>query len=247
MEDVLQESYWDSDSETYDQSAEHHPTSLAERAAWLAAMERLLPPAPAKILDCGAGTGFLTLLAAELGHHVTAVDSSKGMLEQLRAKADRAGLAVHAVKGEVSDPAAVAPGPFDVVMQRSVIWLLVDPVGTVRRWREIAPGGRLLLFEQVRGHLDPLEVRRKQLRDLVHRLKRLPPEHHAPFDADLVRTLPLVHSCHPSQLIALVEEAGWPRRRLIRLVDVEWASMVGTRIPNRLLGTVPRFVVVAGS
>jgi tRNA1(Val) A37 N6-methylase TrmN6 len=57
-------SYWDTDSATYDQTRGHRPTSSAEMAAWSTAMVRLLPPAPARVLDCGAGTGFLSLMAA---------------------------------------------------------------------------------------------------------------------------------------------------------------------------------------
>src|SRR5215203_1968498 len=110
--------FWDVDAATYDLSPSHRPRSSAEQAAWAATLARLLPPAPARVLDVGAGTGFLSLLAAGLGHHVTAHDLSAGMLAKLADKAKAAGLTV-----EISEGAAEAPpeGPFDAVIERHVL------------------------------------------------------------------------------------------------------------------------------
>lgn len=46
----------------------------------------LLPPAPAKLLEVGCGTGRLTLPLADCGFSITAIDRSGPMLEQLQAK-----------------------------------------------------------------------------------------------------------------------------------------------------------------
>jgi 2-polyprenyl-3-methyl-5-hydroxy-6-metoxy-1,4-benzoquinol methylase len=72
--------WWDEDAATYDHSSTHRPRSPAQSAAWTVALARLLPHPPARVLDCGAGTGFLSLTAARLGHEVTAVDISGQML-----------------------------------------------------------------------------------------------------------------------------------------------------------------------
>jgi protein-L-isoaspartate O-methyltransferase len=48
------------------------------------ALRPLLPPPPADILDVGTGTGFLALLLAELGHRVSGIDLSEGMLVRVR-------------------------------------------------------------------------------------------------------------------------------------------------------------------
>ena len=92
--------FWDDDAATYDDAPAHRPTSAAVQAAWTAALEALLPPAPARVLDCGAGTGFLSLIAARLGHRVTALDLSPQML---------AGLSASAFFGIVATLAAQAP------------------------------------------------------------------------------------------------------------------------------------------
>ncbi|MDQ3886342.1 MAG: methyltransferase domain-containing protein, partial [Actinomycetota bacterium] len=84
--------FWDADAASYDRSASHHPSTALERAAWAGTLARLMPAPPARILDVGAGTGFLSLIAARLGHRVTAVDLSAEMLNRLQVKAAAEGL-----------------------------------------------------------------------------------------------------------------------------------------------------------
>ena len=110
--------YWNADSAVYDDVPHHHPTAPAERAAWTAALAGLLPPAPSRVLDCGAGTGFLSIAVAQLGHRVTALDLSPGMLSRLRAKAEASGVEVEVVEGGAEQP---PPGEFDVVIERHLL------------------------------------------------------------------------------------------------------------------------------
>ena len=60
----------------------------------------------------------MSLLAAELGHGVTALDLSPGMLAEARRKADRLGLDIETVVGPAQEP---PPGPFDVVLERHLL------------------------------------------------------------------------------------------------------------------------------
>jgi cyclopropane fatty-acyl-phospholipid synthase-like methyltransferase len=85
--------YWDVDAQTYDHSPSHVTATAAERAAWTAALSRHLAPG-AKVLDAGAGTGFMSLLAARIGAQVTALDLSTGMLGRLEATASARGVSV---------------------------------------------------------------------------------------------------------------------------------------------------------
>ena len=105
--------YWDDDAPTYDLSLEHVAHTAAQRAAWAAVLRRHLPPPPARGIDIGAGTGFLSLILAKLGYLVTAVDFSPRMLEVVSAKAGRAGVEVEVVEALAETP---PPGPFDAVV-----------------------------------------------------------------------------------------------------------------------------------
>ncbi|MHB1774529.1 MAG: class I SAM-dependent methyltransferase [Acidimicrobiales bacterium] len=238
--------YWDDDAATYDDTPRHHPRDPAVVAAWTAALEQLLPPPPARVLDCGAGTGFLSLIVARLGHRVTALDLSAGMLGRLRAAAGRQDLAITVVEQPGDQPPA---GPFDAVVERHLLWTLPDPGRALAAWRRSAPDGRLVLVESLwGGSADPVERLRSLARQLSDRVRRAPPEHHADYPEALRRALPLGAGTPPSQVVAMVAAAGWPAPRLQRLRDVEWAeaSAAGARPLDRVLGTTPRYAVRAG-
>jgi SAM-dependent methyltransferase len=235
--------YWDADAATYDDSPDHGAASPAERAAWNAALVRLLPAPPSQVLDAGAGTGFLSLACARLGHRVTALDLSSGMLDRLRAAAERDDLAVEAVEAAAESP---PPGPFDAVVERHLLWTLPDPGAALAAWRAAAPAGRLVLFEGLWGRADPVEHLLEQTREGVRRLRREPDHHHDRYDPAVVEALPLAGGTHPDRLVELVEAAGWGPVRLERLRDIEWARLLRQPPAARLLGVTPRFAVVAG-
>ncbi|MDA8309314.1 MAG: class I SAM-dependent methyltransferase [Actinomycetota bacterium] len=234
--------YWDEDAATYDDARQHRPTDPAVVAAWTAAVESALAPGPSRVLDCGAGTGFLSLVAARLGHEVTALDLSCAMLERLSARAAAEGLEVRTLEGAATDPPA---GPFDAVMERHLLWTLPDPVAALCAWREAAPDGRLVLVESLWGGTDPVEQLRATARRVLDRLRHAPPEHHAQYPAAMKDSLPLSAGTHPAALAALAAAAGWRSPSLRRLRDVEWAERLASPLPERLLGSAPRFVLTA--
>jgi len=232
--------FWDEDASTYDRSPGHRPSDAWVLRAWEASLNSLLPPPPADVLDVGAGTGFLTLLAARAGHRVTALDLSPSMLEQLdRSAADR-GLPVTTVTGPAD---AIPPGNFDVVMERHLLWTLPDPASTLSAWR--ARCGRLVVVESVWGDTSPVEQLRARLRRRLRRLRRIPPDHHGEYPAALRSSLPFGSGTPPSAVLDLVTSTGWRDPRLIWLREVSTAERRSLPFPERLLGTAPRFAVTA--
>jgi SAM-dependent methyltransferase len=235
--------YWNEDAATYDHDPGHHPISALENAAWGGTLESLLPPAPSRILDVGAGTGFLTLMASELGHDVTAVDLSPGMLGRLKAKAAGARLPVTVVE---ADAVAVPAGPFDVVMSRHLLWTLPDPLAALRAWLGAAPQGRLVLVDSHGdGGTDPTQLLLRWGRRELARVRRTPASHHAPYSPEILAALPLGNGTSPERILELVAEAGWGAPRLRQLTDVDWAARRSMPWPERLLGAVPHFAVLA--
>jgi SAM-dependent methyltransferase len=232
--------FWDDDAATYDNSPGHRPVSAAVQAAWTATLEALLPPAPARVLDCGAGTGFLSLIAARLGHRVTALDLSPEMLARLGAAAHAEGLEIAAVVA----PAHEVPEGFDVVMERHLLWTLPDPGRALAAWRSAAPEGRLVAIESLWGDADPIEALRGRAWKWVQRRRGTAPDHHGPYPTAVRAALPLGQGTHPRAVAELVAEAGWRNPRLVRLRDVDWATTLELRLPERVLGVTPRFAVV---
>jgi SAM-dependent methyltransferase len=116
----------------------------------------LLPPPPADAIDVGTGTGFLALLLADLGHRVTGLDLSEGMLadgQAIAAARATAGTATYPPTfrvGDAMDP-PLPPESLDVVANRNVIWTLLDPMRAFRSWWNLLrPGGKILAIHGVR-------------------------------------------------------------------------------------------------
>jgi SAM-dependent methyltransferase len=236
--------FWDEDAAGYDNSPGHHPRRPHERAAWSAALRRLLPDPPARVLDAGAGTGFLSLLLAAQGYQVTAMDLSAGMLEMLRAKAARQGLNVQIVQADAASP---PDGPFDAVVERHLLWTLPDPGAALAAWRQAVPTGRLVLIEGTWGKTTGIPAVQAEARRLVSRIRGAAPDHHGHYTDRVVSALPHVNGISPAEMVSLVQASPWGQPRLERLRDVEWATLEGRSLLDQILGTNPRWAVTAGS
>ena len=236
--------FWDEDAAVYDDSPEHHPRRPHERAAWGATLRRLLPDPPARVLDAGAGTGFLSLLLAAQGYQVTAMDLSAGMLERLRAKATRQGLDVETVRADAASP---PDGPFDAVVERHLLWTLPDPAAALAAWRQAVPTGRLVLVEGTWGKTTGIPAVQAEARRLARRFRGAESGHHGHYTDRVVSALPHANGITPAEMVSLVEASPWGRARLERLRDVEWATLEGRSLLDQLLGTNPRWAVTAGS
>jgi SAM-dependent methyltransferase len=240
--DVLRRTstYWNTDARTYDRSHAHAPESHVARVAWATALGGLLPPAPARVLDVGAGTGFLSLAAARMGHEVTALDLAPAMLEMLHRKADDAGLAVELVEG---DAQAVTVGGFDAVMCRHVMWTLPDPVRALASWRRAAR--RLVIVDSLWGRADPLQRVRAAAGSMMERVTRAADGHHAPYPSEIKDSLPFGEGITPGELIELAEGAGWRSLGIHRLRDVEWAMSMELPRTEAPLGVRPIYAITA--
>jgi SAM-dependent methyltransferase len=231
--------YWDVDARTYDRWSEHGAWSPGERAAWAGALAQLLPPPGARVLDVGAGTGFLSLAAARLGYEVTALDISPGMLSRLEHAAHEENLAIEIVCAPAHKP---PDGPFDAVIGRLLLWTLPDPAEALAAWRQVTRGP-LVAFEALRGR-DYVEGLRRRARRALWRTRRLPPEHHR-TSPEIRAALPRVGDVSPSGFVSLIEAAGWRWPELVRLRDVEWARLLALPPLDRLAGVTPEYAIRA--
>lgn len=237
--------FWDDDAAGYDTSPSHYPRRPQEVAAWSATLRHLLPAPPARVLDAGAGTGFVSLLLAGQGYQVTAVDLSAAMLDILTAKAASRRLQVQTVHADAASPPSGET--FDAVVERHLLWTLPHPAEALAAWRAAAPGGRLTLIEGSWGRPGRMEALRATARQLAERARGAAPAHHARYTPRLLRNLPHGTGIRPADAVALVEASPWGPARLERLRDIEWASLEGRGRLDHLLGTHPHWAVTAGS
>lgn len=156
---------WDRRAESFDDEPDHGLRDPKVRRAWAERLRDWLPGPPADILDLGCGTGSLSLLASERGHHVTGVDGSPNMVALARAKL--AGRDAVFLVGDAAEP-PVGEERFDVVLVRHVLWALPAPGRALRHWRELLrPGGRLVLVEGVWGTAHPVGIPADRLTALL--------------------------------------------------------------------------------
>ena len=242
LEERIRE-WWDEDAAVYDRSASHSGADPVERAAWRAILTRWLPESGAAVLDVGAGTGAMTMLLAELGYRVTALDLAEQMLEKARAKAEDAGHDIEFVVSTASEPPA---GPFDAIVERHMLWTLPEPLEAISAWRRVmAREGRLLVFEGLWEGGDPLNRAAGKLATGFRRMRGVEHDHHAEYDPEIRQSLPLADLQSPAPLLDVVKQAGWRNIRLERLRDVEWARRMASGPVLGRLETRAQFAVIA--
>jgi SAM-dependent methyltransferase len=106
---------------------------------------------PGRALDLGCGEGDNAIFLAQRGFEVTGIDFAPAALAKARAKAERAGVAVRFVEGDLADPAGLRgiEGPFDVLVDFGTF----DDLDARQRARcldnvlpLLRPGGRVFMF-----------------------------------------------------------------------------------------------------
>lgn len=228
--------YWDWRGAAYDDAPRHGLFDGREKAAWLATLRGLLPEPPADVLDVGAGTGFLALLIAELGHRVTGVDLAENMLAAAREKSVGLALPPTIVIGDAHEPPLPAAS-FDVVTNRHVMWTLLDPERALAHWYTLLrPGGRLLAvdglwwLEQVEPEPDT-------------ELTPIQEKHRQHYTDAVKAALPLRQADSIEAILAMVEAAGFADVDVVRLDEI--AAVEREVLPDPGYMRQPRYAIRA--
>ena len=100
-----------------------------------------------KVLDCGCGPAFFTIILAKAGYHVTGVDAAEGMLQKARANVAEFGADAQIMEMDCHE-LTFPDDSFDLVVSRNVTHALREHVTVYREWlRVLRPGGVLLIFD----------------------------------------------------------------------------------------------------
>lgn len=146
--------YWNERSRGYSSLRQKELSGPDSRAWERFLMERLPKGRPLRVLDAGTGPAFLAIILAKAGCRVTALDFSASMLKEGAANAEKAGVSISFVQGDVMN----LPFPensFDAIVTRNVTWNLPDVPRAYASWqRALKKGGVLLNMDSNYGPLD---------------------------------------------------------------------------------------------
>src|SRR5262249_27065046 len=104
--------------------------------------------------------------------------------------------------------------------------------------------GRLVLLEAVFARKD-LAVRARDAMSWVFRKAGQDTDHHGPYDADLIESLPLAHARSLEPILDAVRDAGWSNVRAERLRDIERARRRQLGFLRGWLRHVRRYAILA--
>jgi SAM-dependent methyltransferase len=126
--------------------------------AWVELILENAPgPAPLKILDVGTGPGYFPIILTRAGQRVVGVDFNEGMVEEAKKIIEAMGLDID-IRQMPAQELDFPDGSFDMVINRNVVWTLLDAERAFSEWlRVLRPGGRLVYFdaEYLKRESDP--------------------------------------------------------------------------------------------
>lgn len=141
------EDYWTDRAEGYSQ-VNQEELAGDNRTNWRRELESHFPENRTnetyKILDIGTGPGFFSIILAEAGYSVMAVDYTEAMLEE--AKKNAGALAKKITYCQMdAQHLDFADETFDAVVSRNLTWNLEDPAQAYKEWMRVLKKGGVLL------------------------------------------------------------------------------------------------------
>jgi len=139
--------HWDGRAKAYDENVRQVIYSSRERRIWQKIFSVAIGSAPLRILDVGTGPGIVSNLLSELGHDVTGIDASEGMLKKAQSNSEALRNPMHLIQGD-GEVLPFDDSSFDAVVNRYVLWTLPQPEKAIAEWqRVLRPGGRLVIVD----------------------------------------------------------------------------------------------------
>ena len=190
------------------QRMERHRT---EFAVTLRALDAHLPPAPARVLDCGGGPGRYAIALAQRGYEVTLFDLSPELLAMAQQKAAEAGVTLNGFEqGTATDLSRFADNSFDAVLLMGPLYHLLDEAerkqALAEAYRVVKPGGPVFatFITRYAGYIDAAarypERAVEEAQDYRHRAQTglLPPHPDgvAAFTAYFAHATEVAPLCH---------------------------------------------------
>ncbi|HJH31769.1 MAG TPA: class I SAM-dependent methyltransferase [Methanosarcinaceae archaeon] len=200
--------YWDKRSQTYDENG--YKSHNATQNFWKSILKNAVrTDENLKILDVGTGTGFLSLLFAEMEHSVTGIDLSKGMLEKARHNAGKLDLTVDFIHGDAEN-LPFEDETFDIVINRHLLWTIPNPRIAVDEWsRVVKSGGKIMLIDG-KWYDSSIDMRLRRFigKIIVSITEKRNPRMFMSHYARIKSQFPFFNGSAPNDVIDIFAEAG---------------------------------------
>ena len=212
---------WNDESVFYDTHVSHGVQTVEEKNLWIAAFQHVLPAGQhLRVLDVGCGTGAMGLILAEMGHDVSGIDLSEGMMTVGRKKAETAGLSMTFGTGDAETP-PFPDGSFDVVINRHLLWTLPHPDAALLNWyRVLKPDGVVMIVDGVWNDGKCISQMRRDLSAGLSRIIESHPHGEKGYSSDLRNALPNNGGVPESTARQYLEQAGFTRIEVQSLADI---------------------------
>ncbi len=234
--------YWHKRSETYDK----YPAPRyedEERSAYYDRLGKSLGGKNLKVLDVGAGTGFISLMLAEMGHDTTGLDISDCMLEKARRKVEESGYRATFQVGD-AEKLSFADGAFDAVVSRYLLWTLPNPQQALAEWKRVTkPGGKVICIEGTwSDHSLKGKFKRvcRHLGLLLH--DRVNPGQLG-YDEPTNQSLPFRDGVTPQKTTALFRDCGLNNITHELLTEIRTIRARNTPFLYRMAMSTPSFII----
>lgn len=202
-----------------------------------------------RILDVGTGPGFFSIIFAQAGHDVTAIDCTGQMIVQACKNAEENGV-YPKFKLMDSHHLDFDDNSFDLIINRNVTWTLNDPKQAYKEWhRVLSPGGKLIIFD-ANWHMECYddEVRKAVESDKKkYRAKYGEPvntydgEKEEGLILDYYKFLPLSNIWRPRWDKEALEEVGYSSIK----IDLNVNDKVYSESKKILYASTPMFMIIA--
>ena len=236
--------YWNFRSSTYTNGVNGFDEE--ERTIWKQMLEKSLPSRKRlNILDVGTGAGFLALLFAEMGHEVTGIDLSEGMLERAKRNAENMALEIDLFHGDAEN-LPFEDNYFDLVVSKYLLWTLQEPSCAVREWKRVLkPGGMIFAIDGNWFDPRPGKCIKRGLFEWAERFMKKNKYSMVFKDCygPIRKFLPLYEEINPENISILFSETGFINTVVNPLLEVQQFQKNRYSLPQRLLGDTSIFLI----
>ena len=225
--------YWNKRSDTYDRFPAPREEA-EEKKAYQSLFGNHLHGENLDILDIGAGTGFVSLSLAEMGHRLTAMDITDGMLEKARSKAVESNLDIDFHIGDAEE----LPFPsesFDCVVCRWLLWTLPNPEKAITHWSRVLRNGGLIICIDGQWNYSSLKGKLKKLcRKAAIFIYEKNNPNNLGYDLHINESLPFSTGVAPEEAGNLFEYAGLENISTETLTEIRKIRAKNMRLLYRL-------------